>query len=225
MKNWWYAVKDAERSLWLPLLVGYQTASGEHREAEFTAEAWAFFKADYFRNERPQFGSCYERLKRAAGANGWVIPSVSSIKRKIEREIPKTHQVYLRKGEYAMSRMFPSMVRTVADMQAMEWVNGDGYPIAAGQYARFVLDYKILSYAQRKGKCRVIVQLLSGADVVQSYPSELLGDWTIDDWHVQQVADSLAQNVDKIRLRIQAQPGISRNALAFRDITIRVGHK
>uniref|UniRef100_UPI001E607743 phage tail protein n=1 Tax=Aggregatibacter actinomycetemcomitans TaxID=714 RepID=UPI001E607743 len=99
------------------------------------------------------------------------------------------------------------------------------YAIAAGQYARFVLDYKILSYAQRKGKCRVIVQLLSGSEVVKSYPSELLGDWTTDDWHPQQVADSLAQNVDKIRLRIEAQPGISRNALAFRDITIRVGHK
>ncbi|EHK89807.1 phage tail protein [Aggregatibacter actinomycetemcomitans] len=98
------------------------------------------------------------------------------------------------------------------------------YEIAAGKYARFVLDYKILSYAQRKGKCRVIVQLLSGADVVQSYPSELLGDWTTDDWHPQQVADSLAQNVDKIRVRIEAQPGISRNALALRDITIRVGH-
>ncbi len=98
------------------------------------------------------------------------------------------------------------------------------YAIAAGQYARFVLDYKILSYAQRKGKCRVIVQLLSGADVVQSYQSELLGDWTTDDWHPQQVADSLAQNVDKIRVRIEAQPGVSRNALAFRDITIRVGH-
>ncbi|WP_233441332.1 phage tail protein, partial [Aggregatibacter actinomycetemcomitans] len=98
------------------------------------------------------------------------------------------------------------------------------YAIAAGQYARFVLDYKILSYAQRKGKCRVIVQLLSGADVVQSYQSELLGDWTTDDWHRQQVADSLAQNVDKIRVRIEAQPGVSRNALAFRDITIRVGH-
>ncbi len=103
LKNWWYAVKDAERSLWLPLLVGYQTASGEHREAEFTAEAWAFFKADYFRNERPQFGSCYERLKRAAGANGWVIPSASSIKRKIEREVPKTHQVYLRKPAHCTS--------------------------------------------------------------------------------------------------------------------------
>ncbi|WP_249852898.1 hypothetical protein [Aggregatibacter actinomycetemcomitans] len=99
------------------------------------------------------------------------------------------------------------------------------YPIAAGKYTRFVLDYKILSYAQRKGKCRVIVQLLSGAEVVKSYPSELLGDWTTDDWHPQQVADSLAQNVDKIRVRIEVQPGVSRNALAFRDITIRVGHK
>ncbi|WP_262404457.1 hypothetical protein [Aggregatibacter actinomycetemcomitans] len=43
---------------------------------------------------------------------------------------------------------------------------------------------------------------------MQSYPSELLGDWTTDDWHPQQVADSLAQNVDKIRLRIEAHAGI-----------------
>ena len=127
IKSWWYQIKDADRSLWLPLLMDSYGAHSESREATFTPEAWAFFRADYFRNERPQFGSCYERLKRAASANGWVIPSPSSIKRKILREIPKTHQTYLRDGTYALSRMYPSLIRTVAGIEAMEWVNGDGY--------------------------------------------------------------------------------------------------
>lgn len=127
IKSWWYQIKDADRSLWLPLLMDSYGAHSESREAAFTPEAWAFFRADYFRNERPQFGSCYERLKRAASANGWVIPSPSSIKRKILREIPKTHQTYLRDGTYALSRMYPSLIRTVAGIEAMEWVNGDGY--------------------------------------------------------------------------------------------------
>ncbi|KND83862.1 transposase [Aggregatibacter actinomycetemcomitans serotype b str. SCC4092] len=126
LKSWWYQVKDADRSLWLPLLMDSYGAHSESRAAAFTPEAWAFFRADYFRNERPQFGSCYERLKRAASANGWVIPSPSSIKRKILREIPKTHQTYLRDGTYALSRMYPSLIRTVAGIEAMEWVNGDG---------------------------------------------------------------------------------------------------
>ncbi|MGQ0287149.1 transposase domain-containing protein [Pasteurellaceae bacterium 22721_9_1] len=127
LKRWWYQVKDSDRELWLPLLITTQGQNGENREAEFTPQAWAFFKADYFRPERPQFGSCYERLKRAAAANGWTIPSLSSIKRKIEREIPRIHQVYLRKGEYAMSRMYPSLIRSVESIEAMEWINGDGY--------------------------------------------------------------------------------------------------
>lgn len=127
IKSWWYQIKDADRSLWLPLLMDSYGAHSESREATFTPEAWAFFRADYFRNERPQFGSCYERLKRAASANGWVIPSPSSVKRKILREIPKTHQTYLRDGTYALSRMYPSLIRTVAGIEAMEWVNGDGY--------------------------------------------------------------------------------------------------
>lgn len=127
LKSWWYQIKDADRSLWLPLLMDSYGAHSESREAAFTPEAWAFFRADYFRNERPQFGSCYERLKRAASANGWVIPSPSSVKRKILREIPKTHQTYLRDGTYALSRMYPSLIRTVAGIEAMEWVNGDGY--------------------------------------------------------------------------------------------------
>ena len=126
LKRWYYHVKPFERSDWLPrLLPSYGRRKG--KDAEFTDAAWESFKADYFRNEQPQFGSCYERLKRAAKEQGWCIPSASSVKRKIEREIPKLQQVFLRKGEHAVMEYYPSMRRTVEDIEALEWINGDGY--------------------------------------------------------------------------------------------------
>ena len=84
---------------------------------------------------------------------------------------------------------------------------------------------KIMTYNQRRGKCRVIVQLLNGKNVVQSYDSDLMGDWPTDDWHPQQVSGALPPEVTTIRFKIVAQPGISSNALTFRDITIRVGEE
>lgn len=97
------------------------------------------------------------------------------------------------------------------------------YVIPAGKYASFVLDYKILTYNRRRGKCKVIVQLLKNTDVVRSYESPLMGDWPTNEWHQQQVTGQLPSDVDIIRFRIVPEDGISTNALTFRDITIRVG--
>nr|DAK08490.1 MAG TPA: transposase [Bacteriophage sp.] len=127
LKRWYYKVRSFERSDWLPLLLDKHNNKKAGKEAEFTPEAWEAFKADYFRNERPQFGSCYERLKRAARENGWTIPSASGVKRKIEREVPKLVQVQLREGDHAVMQYYPSMRRTVAEIEALEWINGDGY--------------------------------------------------------------------------------------------------
>ncbi|TEW23955.1 DDE endonuclease, partial [Histophilus somni] len=80
--RWYYKVKNFERSDWLPLLIAKYDNKRPAAIAEFTPEAWESFKADYFRLERPQFGSCYERLKRSAKEQGWVIPSMTSIKRR-----------------------------------------------------------------------------------------------------------------------------------------------
>lgn len=99
------------------------------------------------------------------------------------------------------------------------------YAIPAGKYARFVLDYNIMTYNQRRGKCRVIVQLLNGKNVVQSYESELMGDWQTNDWHPQQVSGALPPEVTTIRFKIVPEADIRNNALTFRDITIRVGEE
>lgn len=127
LKRWYYKVRSFERPDWLPLLLDKHSNKKAGKEADFTEEAWETFKADYFRPECPQFGSCYERLKRAARENGWSIPSASSIKRKIAREVPKLVQVQLREGDHAVMQYYPSMRRTVAEIEALEWINGDGY--------------------------------------------------------------------------------------------------
>lgn len=126
LKRWYYRVRKFERSDWMPLLLG-SYKDNPKRTADFTPEAWEAFKADYFRPERPQFGTCYERLKLLAIENDWVIPSVSSIKRKINKEIPKAQQILLREGEHKLSQLYPHLQRSVTDLEALEWINGDGY--------------------------------------------------------------------------------------------------
>lgn len=126
IKNWYYKAKNFQRQDWLvALLPSYGERQG--KRAEFSDEAWDFFKADYYRLEKPEFGSCYQRLQMAAEKNGWAIPSVSSVKRKMAREVDEKLTVLWREGEHALSRMYPAMIRSVEDLEALEWINGDGY--------------------------------------------------------------------------------------------------
>ena len=126
LKRWYYRVRNFERSDWMPILLGnYQTSKS--RQADISETAWEAFKADYLRLERPQMGTCYERLKAMATEHGWTIPSLSSIKRKLEREVPKPQRVLLRCGERALADMYPALMRSVESLEAMEWINGDGY--------------------------------------------------------------------------------------------------
>lgn len=126
LRRWYYKVRNFERSDWMPILLGNYKKSS-NRQAEFTPVAWEAFKADYLRLEGPEMGNCYQRLLLAAKEYGWTVPSLSSVKRKLEREVPKAQQVMLRKGEHALSEMYPAMIRSVEDLEALEWINGDGY--------------------------------------------------------------------------------------------------
>lgn len=129
-RRWYYATRNYDRTDWPAVLLGQYGKSLETRrkkEADCDPVAWDFFCADYLRPERPALRTAYARLEEAAAANGWAIPSLSSVRRKLEREIPVEQRVLLREGEHAAMRLFPSQERTVEDLAAMEWVNGDGY--------------------------------------------------------------------------------------------------
>lgn len=127
VRRTFYATEGYERGDWITLFVPKYKARKETQEAEFTPAAWEALKADYFRLEQPNLASCIDRLRIAGKSQGWKIPSDSSIKRKIDREIPKDHAVLMRQGEHALMMMYPAQTRSVLQLHAMEHINGDGY--------------------------------------------------------------------------------------------------
>lgn len=120
-----HGVKDYERSDWLASLVPHHV--GKAFTAEFTEEAWEVFKADYLRLEQPELAACYNRLIRSAEEHNWVIPCMRTVERKVKNDIPLTTRVFLREGEHALSSLYPALQRSVANLHALEWINGDGY--------------------------------------------------------------------------------------------------
>ncbi|SHG65574.1 Mu DNA-binding domain-containing protein [Pantoea sesami] len=129
LRNLYYKVKDYRPDLWGPVLLDRRVREKRPtgRTADISEDAWQFFLGDYLRNEAPFFSKCYERLERAAEANGWIIPAERTLRRKLEREVDARIVVSTREGENALAQMYPSQVRSVANLHAMEWINGDGY--------------------------------------------------------------------------------------------------
>ena len=123
--RWHKSVKQYDRQDWLAALVpGY---TGRTATAECSTEAWDMFKADYLRLEKPTASAVYYRLKRAANEHGWKIPTLRTLERRIKSEIPTTIRVLKREGELALQQLYPAQQRTVRDLHALQWINGDGY--------------------------------------------------------------------------------------------------
>ncbi|ELY1986554.1 Mu transposase C-terminal domain-containing protein [Vibrio harveyi] len=124
-------VKGIEQCDWAPTLLPKHFEAAQAQKSErfafITPEAWEFFKTDYLRLSKPSMSVCYLRLTRAASEHGWVIPSEKSLRRRMAFEVPRTQQVLLRQGEHALHQMYPPQERTVEQLHALEWINGDGY--------------------------------------------------------------------------------------------------
>lgn len=127
LKNWYYKVKDFERDVWVPMLVTQAGKNKTPKFAEFDDDAWSFFCTDYLRQEKPDFMFCYRNLQYAAELNGWKIPSRETVKRKIARDIPPLVLRFFREGNYSVMMSLPPQRRTVAHLNALDIVNGDGY--------------------------------------------------------------------------------------------------
>lgn len=90
-------------------------------------EAWDWFKADYLRLEAPAASACYRRLLPVAKKHGWNVPSLATLLRRVEREIPPPVRVLAREGEGALEKMYPAQERDKSMLAALEWVNADGH--------------------------------------------------------------------------------------------------
>ncbi|MBU1392430.1 MAG: Mu transposase C-terminal domain-containing protein [Gammaproteobacteria bacterium] len=124
-------VKGIDESDWAPaLLPKHFEASQAKKKNQFafvSPEAWEAFKADYLRLEQPPMTKCYERIVRNSQGKDWVIPSLKSLNRRLDYEVPVQQQVLLREGEHALHQLYPPQERSVEGLHALEWINGDGY--------------------------------------------------------------------------------------------------
>lgn len=172
-------VKGKPEHLWLHELC--PAYAGRTALAAFSDAAWESFKADYLRAERPTLSSCYWRMKRAAPAHGWTVPSEKTVLRRVEREIPRAARVLAREGKKAALALYPSQVRSRAALSALSIINGDGYKhnvwtvFADGEIARAktwfwqdVYSSKIIGWRTDKTEHTDVIRLSFG-DVVEQY--------------------------------------------------------
>ena len=123
--RWLKQIKGVDRTDWLAALLPQR--KGNTKGSECSPEAWDFFKTDWLRLEAPSVAECYQRLQRAAEEHGWIIPSQRTINRWSTERIPATVRIIKREGELSLMRRFPAIKRSVRELFATQWINGDGY--------------------------------------------------------------------------------------------------
>ncbi len=123
--NWKKLVDGVRRDDWLAALMPSYACKGR-RTAAYSEEAWDFFKALYLTPEKRNVSTCHEWTKQAAKEHGWNWPPLRTVNRWVD-DIPRTVKVLQREGEAAMLQLYPTQQRTVRDLHACYWINGDGY--------------------------------------------------------------------------------------------------
>lgn len=124
--NWIALVRGVEREDRLPHLVAHY--AGRTTGADITPEAWEHFKSDWLRQSKPLPAECYQWLKDAAAEHGWKIPSLATLRRKLQTIDPRI--VAMRRGGVeAHDRLTPPQRRDRTVFHVMEALNYDGHKI------------------------------------------------------------------------------------------------
>lgn len=114
--------------LWQAILISESGRSKKPQlKAKITEEAWDCFLADYLRPEKPDLRASYRRTQAIAKQYGWQIASLQTFQRRVLAEVPYEVILLKREGANAVAKLVPALQRTVKDILAGEWINGDGY--------------------------------------------------------------------------------------------------
>jgi putative transposase len=188
VSGWLKKVKGIERADWLPTLVDQH--AGRQTKAQCSVEAWDAFKADYLRRAQPTPAACYDRLKRSAKLNGWTIPALKTLMRRIEKEIPREAVILAREGKEGLKKCYPDQERDHSVFAAMEAINGDGYTfwpwvdfgydVVERPHAwvwQDIFSSKVIAYRVDVSENTEVIRLSAG-DLVERYG--IPSDWWLD---------------------------------------------
>ena len=123
--SWFGRVRGVERADWLPFLADLYC--GRTATVEMSDEAWEYFKADYLTQSKPAMAASHYRTLDAGKAHGWIVPALSTFKRRLARDVPHEVIVLKREGSEAHARLFPAQRRDRSSLHALEAVNWDGH--------------------------------------------------------------------------------------------------
>ncbi|PWE29991.1 hypothetical protein DDZ14_16250 [Maritimibacter sp. 55A14] len=126
LRNWRALVRGVPRPDWLAVLAPRR--AGRSAVAACDSRAWDFLVADYLRPEQPAFTACFARLCEAAAEHGWApIPAERTLRRRIEREIPRAARKLARSGRETAARIYPHQTRDRSHFAPLQAINADGH--------------------------------------------------------------------------------------------------
>ncbi|GFE94869.1 transposase domain-containing protein [Acetobacter persici] len=123
--NWYRDVRGLDKCDWLPALAD-RLHGNRKKYAGCDEQALEFFKSRWLQPEKPKFEKCYRDLVKAAEEQGWVIPSINTMKRRV-KELPQMVVMMARHGRDAAKQMIPAQERDRTYLHAMQAVNADGH--------------------------------------------------------------------------------------------------
>jgi len=124
--NWLRCVDGLPHEEWGAALA--PKYKGGKQATEIDQGAWDYLKSIYLQPSRQPFEECYrEMVTRYAAPRGLAMPSSDTLKRKLDKEVPREVIQRMRYGKEAADDMLPRQRRTVASIPAMYAVNIDGH--------------------------------------------------------------------------------------------------
>lgn len=123
--GWLGLIKGIAREDWPVALAPRRTGGG--KRAEIDPRAWDYIRADWLRDSKPSFASCFRRLKRYAAAENIELPHKVTLRRRLVRDLDRRVVVATREGKEALRRMLPPQSRSVADLHALALITMDGH--------------------------------------------------------------------------------------------------
>lgn len=111
LRRWQQKTRNQHPADWPLMLVPDYACKGAP-EADLHPAAWAYIKTEWLVQSKPTLTAVCRRAQREGNRRGWgALPSIKTIKRRIDREIPQTEMVLLREGPTALERMYPAQQR------------------------------------------------------------------------------------------------------------------
>jgi len=96
-------------------------------KAACSPEAWEFFRSIYLHQNKHSLTPAWRLAKGEARKHGWAWPSLSTIRQRVRREIPKPAQILGREGKRAFeAKAVPKVKRSYEEIAAGEWWSLDG---------------------------------------------------------------------------------------------------